>query len=124
MTNVLAFQQLVGREAVTALDLKTNLVCKGGASLLATCFATAQLLTRLNLSENNVGDAGCASLAASLLHAGGCLVHLDLGGNKLSAVGVAALAAKLPDAPHLTSLGLGFNSLCHSGLRPLAEVGL
>jgi Ran GTPase-activating protein (RanGAP) involved in mRNA processing and transport len=90
--------------------------------LLANCFAKSKQLTKLDLSENNIGDAGCESLAQGLLHPQGCLVHLDLGGNKISVAGVASIASRLPEAAHLTVLGLSFNSLCHSGLRPLAEV--
>ena len=122
LTNVLSVQELIGREVVTTLDLKTNLVGRGGAQLLANCFAKSKQLTKLDLSENNIGDAGCESLAQGLLHPQGCLVHLDLGGNKISVAGVASIASRLPEAAHLTVLGLSFNSLCHSGLRPLAEV--
>ena len=102
---------------------QTNLVCKGGAAALAKCLKTSATLTRLDLSENCLGDAGAVAMA-ELLFPEGSLVRLELGGNKIGLAGVGALAEALEQAPGLKHLGLGFNQLCHSGVRPLADAAL
>jgi hypothetical protein len=91
--------------------------------MLGACLRESATLTRLDVSENTIGDAGAVALA-NILHAEGRLVHLDLGMNKIGVTGMEALCSALETAPHLKHLGLAFNQLCHSGIRPLAKIGL
>jgi len=102
---------------------QTNLICREGAELLGSCLRESQTLTRLDVSENNIGDEGAAALA-KLLHPDGRLEHLDIGGNKIGVAGMESLCAALVSAPHLTHLGLAYNQLCHAGIRPLARINL
>eukprot|EP00613_Pedinella_sp_CCMP2098_P061123 CAMPEP_0171973862 /NCGR_PEP_ID=MMETSP0993-20121228/229630_1 /TAXON_ID=483369 /ORGANISM="non described non described, Strain CCMP2098" /LENGTH=216 /DNA_ID=CAMNT_0012624743 /DNA_START=37 /DNA_END=687 /DNA_ORIENTATION=- len=97
------------------------MACRDGAIVLSKCLHDSKSLTRLDLSENCLGDEGCAAVA-TLLHAKSSLVHLVLDTNKISVAGVSALAAVLPSALALRSLGLAHNQLCHAGVRPIAFV--
>ena len=101
--------------------IQTNIICNPGAALLANQFKDSKTLTRLDLSENSLGDAGAAALTV-LLNPNCSLVKLILGNNKIGEEGVDALAKALPGASNLRMLGLAHNQLCHSGIRPLSKV--
>lgn len=77
------------------------------------------MLTRLDLGECALGDAGAAALVP-LLHPSSPIQTLELCGNRIGARGVDELARALLESK-LKKLGLGWNNLCHVGIRPLAD---
>ncbi|MCB2262487.1 MAG: hypothetical protein LGR52_06045 [Candidatus Thiosymbion ectosymbiont of Robbea hypermnestra] len=71
-------------------------------------------LTSLDLSLNQVGEAGAQAIAENL----GQLTSLDLGGNEVGDAGARAVAEHLGQ---LTSLDLGHNQVGDAGARAVAE---
>jgi uncharacterized protein (TIGR02996 family) len=77
----------------------------------------ARLLTRLDLSNNGIGDDGLRALAAS--DSLGCISALDLGSNGIGDDGAHMLAAS-PSLGSLVRLSLWGNGIGADGARALA----
>ena len=58
--------QRLKQTILTKLDLSDNNIGSGGAESLATALKTNKTLTNLDLSDNNIGPAGAESLATAL----------------------------------------------------------
>ncbi len=107
---------LAGVEALEFSDPWDNLVRADGMAALAASPYLARLAS-LNLSRNDIADAGAAALADAPWLAG--VRALNLVENGLSDAGAEALAAS-PRVSGLHALELGRNWITDRGLRALA----
>jgi Ran GTPase-activating protein (RanGAP) involved in mRNA processing and transport len=104
---------------LTSLDLSLNDIGDAGAASLAPSLAPMAQLTSLKLGYNAIGDAGAASLAPSLVRMAR-LTSLDLSDNGIYAAGAASLAPSLAQMAQLTSLDLSDNGIGAAGAASLA----
>ena len=91
---------------LTYLDLSNNNIGDAGATALATALHTNISLTALSLYNNNIGDAGATALATAL-HTNTSLTTLDLRYNNIGAAGVNTLMIALQTNTILRLLRLG-----------------
>eukprot|EP00756_Hemistasia_phaeocysticola_P023898 Hpha_TRINITY_DN15917_c5_g12::TRINITY_DN15917_c5_g12_i1::g.74911::m.74911 len=82
--------------------MRAGLQCAGTLSRLLPRFN----ITKLDLQQNLVRDAGCEALS-TLLRESGTITYLDLSANDIGPQGAAALAEALPSAKRLQTLLLG-----------------
>ena len=90
----------------------------GMATELAALLPKMPSLTKLNISNNNIRNAGLAALAAVLPNSS--LTTLNISNNKIGYEGVPALAAALPESS-LKELDLSDNDLYHNHNRDLKK---
>ena len=76
-------------------------------------------LTALDLSDNNIGDAGTARLCQALMHNTG-LTSLSLGDNCVSQAGAASIASALRALPRLVKISLAGNRILSAGASEIA----
>lgn len=77
-------------------------------------------LNDVDLSDNNLGDAGTAILARALPSMSS-LMCIQLGGNKIGDAGAASLEQALPSMKCLHQIVLGFNNIGNAGAASLAN---
>ena len=117
-------------ESLVVLDLSACGLDDGAVATLAEALATNVTITALNLSGNEVGDAGAVALCAALLPtsppAGSTssrlpppLAHLDLSDNAIGPVGAAALGHAVSGAVCLLSLSLSHCPITDDGASAL-----
>ena len=88
---------------------------------MAKLLKTNTTLTRLDLWDNKIGDAGAQALAETL-KTNTTLTRLDLGGNKIGDAGAQALAEFLKTNTTLTTLYLGYNAIGATGEAAKREI--
>jgi hypothetical protein len=113
-------------ESLVALHLPACGLDDGAAATLAEALATGGTLTSLDLSGNDVSDAGAVALCAALLprpqptsRSPPPLAHLDLSDNAIGAVGAAALGHAVSGAVCLLTLNLSHNPITDDGASAL-----
>ena len=92
-----------------ALMRGNNLRCEGLAAMLPAL--RPDLLGALDLSDNNLGDAGCQLLAHQGSHLLRSLLRLNLSGNAITSVGLEALAVCLSGSTLLQELKISRNHI-------------
>ena len=111
---------LKSNTTVTKLNLCDNDIDDAGAAGLADALKINTTLWVLNLSENSIGDAGAANLADALkLNA--TLTALNLSENSIGDAGAANLADALKSNKTLTELNLRINRIGDAGAANLAD---
>ncbi|WP_039454784.1 leucine-rich repeat domain-containing protein [Candidatus Jidaibacter acanthamoebae] len=112
--------------------LKEQLNQYSGFNLQATSFTESQLkilfevlkenetITSLNLSDNNIGEAGGIAIAEALKE-NKTITSLDLGGNDIGAAGGIAIAEASKENKTITSLNLSDNNIEEAGGIAIAE---
>ena len=108
-------------QMITRLDLRGNQIGDRGAAALAQLPAALPALTEILLSRNNVGDEGCAALASGLV-SNDTLRTLNLNDNSVGDGGCAALGEMLKANTGLTKLLLENNAITDAGVTSLAVV--
>ncbi|XP_007492316.1 NACHT, LRR and PYD domains-containing protein 12 [Monodelphis domestica] len=88
---------------------------------LSSVLSTNQSLTELDLSLNDLGDAGVTSLCEGLCHSKSQLHTLRLGICRLTFVSCEALSTTLQSNVHLKALDVSFNDLEDMGVHLLCE---
>ncbi|XP_044526926.1 NACHT, LRR and PYD domains-containing protein 12-like [Gracilinanus agilis] len=88
---------------------------------LSSVLSTSQNLTELDLSLNDLGDAGVKSLCEGLCHSKSQLQTLRLGICRLTFVSCEALSTTLQSNVHLKALDVSFNDLEDMGVHLLCE---
>ena len=106
--------------ALTRLDLSNTDVGTEGATQLAECLRVNATLTSLTLGINNIGDEG-ATQVAECLRVNATLTSLDLSENDIGAAGARQLAECLRVNGTLASLDLSDNGISDVGATQLAE---
>ncbi|MBX9702595.1 MAG: leucine-rich repeat domain-containing protein [Silvanigrellaceae bacterium] len=105
---------------LTHLDLSINQIGDAGAQALAAAIANRTNLTHLDLYQNQIGDAGAQALADALANHTN-LTRLDLSKNQIGDAGAQALADALANHTKLTHLNLNFNPIGDAGAQALAD---
>ena len=112
-------QALHHNSTLNTLDLSRNNISDAGATALAQALHHNSTLERLDLSSNNISDAGATALAQALHH-NSTLKELDLSHNNISDVGATDLAQALRHNSTLRKLELYHNDgIGEEGTRQL-----
>jgi hypothetical protein len=110
------------------LSLKSNSLRADGGKALAEGLKCNQVITELNISDNNLGDSGYAMSGiialAGVIPDMGALLVLSLGGNCFSAEGGRALAAGLKGNQVITELNASNNELGHNSMLTADPSGI
>ena len=93
-----------------------------GASAVAEALRGNCHVTKLNLSRNDIGDAGAGALAAALQHGATALMDVDLRANNIGRLGAMALAAALKVNATVMYLDLRDNPIGEEGAERLLPV--
>ena len=116
---------LLACPALTKLRLPNNRMTDKHVDALMKGLRHSVGITSLDLSHNDISDAGAAAIA-SLLPLPGCLLStIDLSDNNIGPAGAAAVASALPllkGAGHTIALSLSLNPLTTGGALPLLAV--
>ena len=112
--------QQMREDSVTELDLSTRGLHVPVAMLVAYLIPATQVLTRLELYNNRIGDDGAKAIAEAL-KVNAVLTILDLGMNNIGDGGAKAIAEALKVKVVLTTLGLYKNSIGPEGAIAIAE---
>ena len=105
---------------LTQLNLSNDNIGDAGAASLAEAMKVNTTLTHLNLESNNIGDAGAASLAGAV-KVNTKLTQLDLQSNNIGVAGAASLAEAMKVNTTLTQLNLESINIGVAGAASLAE---
>jgi len=102
-----------GRCALTSLDLSANEIADAGAELVASALSRNpnSKLEHLSLSDNSIHDNAIKRMAEAIQANQGLLSHLDLSANSVSDQGVSLLLPALDQNAILTHLDLSSNNI-------------
>ena len=89
-------------------------------SHLSNSFGTGLNLTNLDLSENDISDAG-ATCIAEAIKVNKTLTNLDLSENAISGAGATCIAEAIKVNKTLTNLDLSYNGISDAGATCIAE---
>ena len=105
------------------LNLSCNQIADAGVASLSEALKQSTCrLTTLDLTGNEITDDGVVSLSEALKQSTCQLTTLDLTGNEITDDGVASLSDALKQSTcQLTTLGLGGNQITHDGVISLSE---
>ncbi|XP_078087478.1 NACHT, LRR and PYD domains-containing protein 3-like [Mustelus asterias] len=103
------------------LDLNDNALTDLCAEDLTSALSTNQLLTALELSNNNLGDLGVKQLSAALKNPNCKIQRLSLCDNTLTDSCAKDLTSALSANWIIKDLNLGWNKLGDSGVKLLTE---
>ena len=93
-----------------------------GATAVAEALRGNCHVTKLNLSRNDIGDAGAGALAAALRHGATALMDVDLRANNIGRMGAMTLAAALKVNATVMYLDLRDNPIGQEGADRLLPV--
>ena len=102
------------------LNLSRNNISDAGATDIAQALHHNSTLNTLDLSNNNISDAGATDLAQALHH-NSTLKELYLSSNNISDAGATDLAQALHHNSTLKELYLSHNSISDAGATALAQ---
>ncbi|KAF9576927.1 hypothetical protein EC968_000052 [Mortierella alpina] len=105
---------------LTRLHLSYNSIGDHGAQALSGVLKSNSTLTTLELESNSIGDNGAQALSEAL-KTNSTLTTLDLNSNSIGNNGAQALSEALKRNSTLTNLNLGFNSIGDQGAQALSE---
>ena len=91
-----------------------NVIYSAYVASVCSALVHNSVLTSLNISGNNIDDAGAASLCSVLAH-NSVLTSLNLSRNRICAVGAASVCSALERNSVLTSLNLFANNIGYAG---------
>jgi serine/threonine protein kinase/Ran GTPase-activating protein (RanGAP) involved in mRNA processing and transport len=111
---------LRGNGAMTRLDLTENRMGDQGAVALSGALGSLVQLRKLVISSNSVGDTGVLALGDAWRSLS-LLQELFISSNNVSDTGAEALGATLPSLPHLRVLNLSNNSIGNVGVVALSD---
>ncbi|KAL9259047.1 RAN GTPase-activating protein 1-like protein [Drosera capensis] len=104
------------------LELAGNDITVKAASSLGSCVASKELLTKLNLAENKLGDEGTVLVAKALEDGPDQLIELDLSSNSMRRVGARVLAHAVAKKPALKLLNINGNYVSEEGIDEVREI--
>eukprot|EP00984_Skeletonema_dohrnii_P001039 scaffold328_cov95-Skeletonema_dohrnii-CCMP3373.AAC.4 len=101
------------------LNLDQTSIDNNGVAILTAGLARLPTLTKLNLSNNRIGDQGLQALVGGLVNCN--IEQLYLSHNSFSVSGLRSLGSLMQRETSLTSLWLGRNAINDEGLECLIE---
>lgn len=111
-----------GSSQVRVLELGGNEITEKSAPTLAICLRAMKLLTRLNLTENELKDKGAVTICNVLKEEHENLEELDVSVNELGRIGAVAAARAVANKKGFKSLNLNGNQISDTGIEALKEV--
>ena len=106
--------------SLSKLDLSENEIGEAGTAALSEAIILSSMLTVLNLSENGICDTGAAALAEGI-KLNSTISELNLSHNEIGDTGAAALAEGMKLNSTLTELNLSQNRIGDTGGFALGE---
>ena len=113
-------QALIEKQC-TRLDLGYNVITSKGASILADALQYNNTLEQLSLWNNYIGDTGVDILCTALSMNKNNLRKLDLSENDITDAGAGYLGQMLKNNTILTHLTLSRNNISDEGIEELAN---
>ncbi|GAB4843429.1 RAN GTPase-activating protein 2 [Ancistrocladus abbreviatus] len=108
--------------SLEVLEMAGNDITSGAALALAACLATKQLLSKLNLAENELKDEGSVQIAKSLEEGHAQLRELDMNTNSIRRVGAKVLAQVVVQKPGFKMLNINGNFISDDGIDEVKDV--
>ncbi|GMH20006.1 hypothetical protein Nepgr_021847 [Nepenthes gracilis] len=108
--------------SLEVLEMAGNDITSGAAPVLAACLASKQLITKLNLSENELKDEGAIQIAKSLEAGHAQLRELDMSTNSIRRVGARALAHAVVQKSGFKLLNLDGNFISDNGVDEIEDI--
>ncbi|XP_066024120.1 NLR family CARD domain-containing protein 3 isoform X3 [Pocillopora verrucosa] len=105
---------------LTNLDLSVNDIGDAGATCIAEAIKVNKTLTNLDLRRNGISAAG-ATCIAEAIKVNKTLTNLDLSHNDISAAGATCIAEAIKVNKTLTNLDLSHNDISAAGATCIAE---
>lgn len=107
---------------LVVLELAGNDFTANAAPALADCITAKQLLTKLNLSENELKDEGCVLISKALREGHAQLKEVDLSTNSIRRVGARLLAQVVVHKPEFALLNINGNCISDEGIDEVKEI--
>ncbi|XP_019180623.1 PREDICTED: RAN GTPase-activating protein 2-like isoform X3 [Ipomoea nil] len=104
------------------LEMAGNDITAKGAPALAACISEKKLLTKLNLSENELKDDGAIQIVKALEEGHDQLKVVDMSSNSLRRAGARVLAQTLVHKPEFESLNVNGNFISDEGIDELKDI--
>ncbi|KAL9239231.1 hypothetical protein vseg_013571 [Gypsophila vaccaria] len=104
------------------LDMAGNEITVKGASFLASCIASKQFLTKLNLAENELKDDGAVLIAKALEEGHGQLSEVDMSCNLIRNAGARQLAYAVCKKPGFKMLNINGNYLSDDVITEVKDI--
>ncbi|KAF5937380.1 hypothetical protein HYC85_024886 [Camellia sinensis] len=108
--------------SLEVLDMAGNDITVKAAPALAACIAAKQVLTKLNLSENELKDDGAILIAKTFEDSHSQLNEVDLSTNSIRRAGARVLAQAVVRKPGFKLLNLDGNFISDEGVDELKEI--
>lgn len=104
------------------LDMSGNDITVKAASAMASCIASKQFLTKLNLAENELKDEGTILIAKALEEGHGQLSEVDMSCNSITRAGAQLLAQAVSDKPGFRMLNIDSNYISDEGIDEVKNI--
>ena len=111
---------LKDNNTITKLNLSNNQIGPEGAIAIAAALKDNKTITTLGLHNNQIGPEGAIAIATALKDK--AITGLYLGNNQIGDEGAIAIAAALKDNKAITKLGLLNNQIGPEGAKAIAAV--
>ncbi|KAJ4956464.1 hypothetical protein NE237_013247 [Protea cynaroides] len=108
--------------SLEVLEMAGNDITSEAAPAIAACIKAKQLLTKLNLAENELKDEGAIVIAKALEEDHNQLREVDLSTNSIRRVGARLLAQAVVDKPEFKLLNIDGNFISDQGIDELKEI--
>ncbi|KAL3505888.1 hypothetical protein ACH5RR_031270 [Cinchona calisaya] len=108
--------------SLEVLEMAGNDITAEAAPALAACIAAKQLLTELNLSENELKDDGAIQISKALEEGHDNLKEVDISTNSLRRAGARTLAQSVVQKPDLKLLNVNGNFISDEGIDELKDI--
>ncbi|KAL5561675.1 hypothetical protein UlMin_031422 [Ulmus minor] len=108
--------------SLEVLEMAGNDITTKSAAVLATCVATKQFLTKLNLSDNELRDEGAILIGKALEDGHGQLNEVDLSTNLIRRAGARLLAQAVVRKPGFKLLNIDGNFISDEGIDEVKDI--
>ncbi|CAK9137195.1 unnamed protein product [Ilex paraguariensis] len=108
--------------ALEVLEMAGNEITTEAAPSLAACIAVKQLLTKLNLAENELKDEGVMQISRTLEEGHVQLKEVDMSVNSISRAGARMLARAVVHKPEFRLLNINGNYISDVGIDELKDI--
>ncbi|KAL3531347.1 hypothetical protein ACH5RR_010669 [Cinchona calisaya] len=107
---------------IEVLEMAGNDISAEAAPALAACIAAKQVLTKLNLAENELKDEGAILIAKTLEEGHEQLNEVDMSMNSIRRAGARCLAQAVVSKPGFKLLNINGNFISDEGVDEVKEV--
>ncbi|XVF21776.1 hypothetical protein REPUB_Repub12eG0119200 [Reevesia pubescens] len=108
--------------SLEVLEMAGNDITAKGAVFLASCIASKQFLTKLNLAENELKDEGAILIGNALGEGHGQLNEVDMSTNAIRRAGARLLAQVVVKKPGFKLLNINGNFISDDGVDEVKEL--